>query len=58
LRRRFYWKKSEEGRPYYEEATKMAAAQGQPNDKGAVVGFLLRMLFYQPVRERFYLDNP
>jgi len=51
-------KMSEKGRPYYEEAIKIAAAQGQPNDQGAVAGFLLHMLFYQPLCERFGLDSP
>lgn len=46
-------KMNEQGRPYYEQAKEMAAAQGTPHDHGAIVGFLLHMLFYQPLRERF-----
>ena len=44
-------------RPHYDKAKEMAAAQGTPNDKEVIVGFLLQMLFYEPLRERFARDG-
>ncbi|WP_159591521.1 hypothetical protein [Chelativorans xinjiangense] len=49
---------TEEGQPYYEQAEEMAAAQGTPNDVGAIIGSLLHILFYQPLQERFDLGSP
>ncbi|WP_425416504.1 hypothetical protein [Oricola indica] len=49
-------KMSPEGRPYYDMAKELADAQGTPDDLSAIGGFLLHILFYQPLRERFGTD--
>ena len=46
-------KLDESGRPWIEQAEKLAAAQGAANDPSAIAGSLLHLLFYQPLREEF-----
>ena len=46
-------KMTEQGRPHYEKAKEIAAAQGKSGDLGTVIGVLLQLLFFEPVRLRF-----
>ncbi|MER8462450.1 hypothetical protein [Mesorhizobium sp. M1396] len=46
-------KMNEQGRPLYEKAKEVAAAQDKPNDLGTIVGVLMHKLFYERLAERF-----